>query len=377
MEDSVGIRDDFASRQTVRHAARRRSLRETAAAISTKELSAKAFLGLSGLVFVTIWALVWVYVVTCPMAYMDRDYPLAVAKAELAAQCLPDDVAVFGDSRAVVGIMPQVMHIRVTNLAAPGATPIENYFLIKRLLRCSTPPRLVVLAQSAAMYDEPHAFWNIYGHIGILSGAQLAQVKADGRRLHDDILQRMPHPSGVPYALLPLLYQIRFPPLYFGNLLGGYGFARERYNQAVVRNVVANSGQLSFGNAPGNSQPAGEAKMTDWKVGPLMNDYMLRTLAMLRRHHVPVAILTMPVNEATCRQMPSVVQSRLTRYLDHIQKTHPDVVMADPTIGCWPDRDYNDNAHFNEAGALAYSKQFQAKISKLLRSEDVSTAADD
>lgn len=345
--------------------------------IKATELPLGLFLGFSGLVCVAIWAAIWAYIAAFPMAYMDRDYPLSLAKAQLAAECLPGDIAVFGDSRAAAGIMPKTMDMRVTNLAYPGGSPIENYFLVRRLLRCPTPPRLVVLAQSAAMYVGPHAIWNIFAYDGILTPAELSQVKAEGDKLHDDSLYKMPHPSGVPYALLPELYGIRFPPLFFASLLGGYGFARERYNLEALHDIVGASGNVLFGNAPGSDAIADEARMTAWNVTPLINHYLMQTLALLRNHHVPVAIITMPINQATCADLPAVVQARLSRYLDSLTLHDPNVVLVKSTIPCWPDRYYNDKAHFNESGAVAYSKVFEAMIKQALNGPKMKTAEND
>ena len=340
------------------------------------ELSLGLFLGVAGLVCVSIWAVVWVYIIAFPMAYLDRNFPLSLAKAQLAARCIPGDVAVFGDSRAVAAIMPNIMDIRVTNLAYPGGSPVENYFLIRRLLRCSTPPQLVVLAQSAGMYTGPHAFWDIFAHTGILNEAELSQVDSDASRLHDKVFFSMPHPSGVPYSILPVLYGIRLPSLYFGSLLDGYGFARQRYNLMALHDIVASSGNVLFGNAPGSDDVADEARMTAWNVTPVTNQYLIQTLTLLKTHHVPVAIITMPVNQATCARLPPIVQARLTNYLNGILSRDRDVIMAEWQIPCWPDRYFTDNAHFNRVGAIAYSKVFAAMIKQAMNSPAMKEASE-
>lgn len=379
MESSAGITPDFAEKgeHASLLAARQRRSRSAAGTLLTRELSPGKFLGFAALVCVSIWAIVWAYIVFFPMAYLDRNYPLAIAKAQLTAACPANDIAVFGDSRTVAAIMPQEMQLRVTNLGYPGASPVEDYFLVQRLLRCPTPPRLVVLAQSAALYVGPHAFWDIFAHIGILNEAELAQVQAEGNRLHDDELYRMPHPTGVPYALLPELFGMKFPPLYFSSLLGGYGFARGHFNQVMLQQIKTASGQTLFGNVQGSDDLSDEAHMADWSVTPLTNEYLLRTLALLRSHHVPVALITMPVNDATCKVMPAQLQIRLAAYLKNITQNDPNVLMANAQITCWPDRDFTDNAHFNQEGAVAYSKVFEIQMRQALNSLSVKAAAND
>jgi hypothetical protein len=101
---------------------------------AARELSFARFGLLAGLAFLCTWALLWLYILAFPMAYQDRDYPLAVAKETLLSQCLPDQVAVFGDSKAVAGVLPTAMTIPVQNFAFPAATPVETYFFVQRLV---------------------------------------------------------------------------------------------------------------------------------------------------------------------------------------------------------------------------------------------------
>lgn len=370
MKENIATSSDFPTTGSAVSRRHRFRLRDRTRAV-TRELSGGGFLAVACMVCAAIWAVLWTYVLAFPMAYLDRDYPLSIAKAQLAAQCPAQNIAVFGDSRALAGIIPSAMDIRVSNLASPGASPVENYFLVKRLLRCSTLPKLVVLDQSAALYDGPHAFWNVYAYAGTLGTTELSEVVAAGQRIHDDELYQIPHPTGVPYALLPQLYGMRFPPLYFASILSAYGFARERYNRETLNNIIQDSGHLFFGDAPGNDDAADEATETDWKVTPLSNEYLLRTLALLRKHGVPVVIMTMPVNEATCQKMPPIIQARLTRYLNGIERGDSNVVIALSRISCWPDSDFNDNAHFNKAGATAYSKVFAATMHQALAAVDL------
>ncbi len=366
MQTTLATASDFAGTQAVPSARARPTV-----------LSPGGFLAVAALVCAALWACIWAYIVCFPMAYLDRDYPLLAAKAQLAAACPTGNIAVFGDSRAIVGVIPAQMDMRVTNLATPGASPIEEYFMVRRLLRCPTPPKLVVIAQSAGMYAGPHAFWSIYAHMGVLKPAELRQVTADAARLQDDFLEAMPHPRGVPYSLLPSLYGVRFPSFYFANLIGGYGFARYHYNRVVLRNIVHDSGHMTFGDAPRNDEIADEGRMENWQVTPVTNDYLRRMLALLASHHVPVAIVTMPMNQATCQHLSPLMQPRLTAYLASIARDNPNVVLADSAIACWPDTDFNDNAHFNLPGAIAYTKQFQATLKQLAASANMRNAVND
>ncbi len=228
---------------------------------SGRELSFKSFMALAGMAFLATWGIVWIYIAAFPMAYEGRDYPLVIAKNQLLAQCWPD-----------LGCGVRRQPARPSACCRPACTcplqispslppsPVETYFLVTRLLRCPTPPRLVIIAHSASMYPKDEYFWSVFAGTGMLTNAEIRTVVADAHGLGDDELEHAEHSSAVPYALLPRFYAMRFPPLYFANLLNGYVAARWRYNERVVHQTIIESGRSSFGTADGSDAIADEAK---------------------------------------------------------------------------------------------------------------------
>lgn len=344
---------------------------------ATRELSFTRFSFLMSAIFLVTWGMIWIYIAAFPMAYEGRDYPLSLAKDKLIAQCRPNQIVVFGDSRAVVGVLPTVMNVPVENLAFPGASPVETYFFVRRILRCPEPPRLVVIAHSASMYPKDEFFWSLFAGLGVLSTADIRSVEANARALGDDELKHAERPSAVPYAVLPELYAMRFPPLYFGVLTGGYVAARWRYNERAMHEAVISSGRSSFGTADGSDSISGEVEMVNWHVSPLVNVYLNRTLALLATHHVPVVIMTMPINASTCERLPSEIQPRFSAYLTKIARANPNVKLVDSTIPCWPDQFYGDAWHFNMSGTLAYSRKLQTVLATLLQNKDMASKSRD
>jgi hypothetical protein len=328
----------------------------------TKEILFKNYFVIAAWAFFVTWGAVWFYVATFPMAYEGRDFPIALAKQKLINQCRADQVAIFGDSRVVAGVWPNNMSVPVENLAYPGASPVETYFFIKRLLRCPKPPRLVVIAHSVSMYPKDEYFWSLFAALHVLRPAEIGAVVSDAHALGDDELVHAEHPNGIPLSLLGQLYEIWFPPLYFGPLLTGYVAARERYNERAYQEAIVSSGRSPFGTADGSDAISDEAKMRDWQVSPLVDLYLNRTMTLLSAHNVPVVIMTMPINASTCKQLPSVIQARFSAYLQQIKVKYANIKLVDANVACWPDRFYGDAWHFNTTGALAYSQELQSLL---------------
>lgn len=304
------------------------------------------------------------------MAYAGRYYPIAVANAELLKQCNANQIAIFGDSRVVTGILPTAMNMPVANLALPGASPVETYFQVQKLLKCPERPRLVIIAHSAAMYPADKFFWSVFAGLGILNEEEIRQATRDASALGDSELQHAEHPSGMPYGLLPELYTMRFPPLYFGNLLGGYIAVRWHYNERALKQALASKGRSPLGTAAGSTDLADEAKMNDWRVSPLVDLYLNRTLNLLKEQNVPVMLITMPVNDATCAEMPKAMQPRFSEYLSQTASKYSNVDYVNPNIPCWPNKYYGDAWHFNDSGAAHYTQTLQTSIISVLQQKN-------
>ncbi|HET8995616.1 MAG TPA: hypothetical protein VFN42_03020 [Acetobacteraceae bacterium] len=319
--------------------------------------------------FVVTFVAIWLYVATCPMAFLDRDYPLWRAKRAMLDQCRAGTVAVFGDSRAVAGIMPGVMPLRVTNFALSGTSPIETYFAVRRALRCPTPPRLVVIAHGALKFSADADYWRFGARTGFFRYDDMRRVDGDAARLHDDGIERLTADDHLQPWLRDRLYAVRLPMFYFSSLLHGYVAARWRHNLAAEEDALQSYGHALFGTAAGSSGIASEAGVDEFRASSLINLYYTRTLAMLQARHVAVVVLTMPVNQATYMQSQPQFRGQFAAYLHAEAASFDNVNLSASAIGCWPDAYYGDAWHFNAVGAAVFSRAFGVFLVRLLHGE--------
>ena len=250
------------------------------------------FLTLTGISFVVVVGLVWAFVAACPMAFMDRDYPLWQAKRAMLDACMSEGaVAVFGDSRTVAGIMPQAMSelgpLRTVNFALSGTSPLETYFNVRRALACPVAPRLVVIAHGAMKFSSDSDYWRFTARDGFLSYAELRDVDRTARRLHDTGLADMRKGDALAPWLRDLLFSVRFPTLYFNSLVHGFVVGRWRHNLAAQEDALRTSGHALFGTEPGFSGLAGEAYPAGFDVPPLVDFYFTRTCKCWRNGMCP------------------------------------------------------------------------------------------
>jgi hypothetical protein len=322
-----------------------------------RDTSFAAFLGWFGTVFVVAFGIVWVYVAAAPMAFLSRDYPLWVAKRALMDECRLGSILVFGDSRAMAAMVPNAMPISMTNLAQSGASPIETYFAVRRALRCPTPPKLVVIAHSAAKFGGDSDYWTSFARNGFLDYADMRQVDRDAADLHDNEIRSLPSMDHLQPALRDFLFAVHFPPLYFGSLVNGFIAVRWNHNHDALRESLLSSGHAIFGNDRGSSSITSEGRNPIFEISPLENLYFSRTLALLADRGIPVLLSSIPINRSTYLRMPPEFASRFDNYLQAEARYFPNIHVASPVMSCWPDRFFGDAWHFNTQGATAYSHE--------------------
>ena len=322
----------------------------------TSERLARRYIGLSAAAFLAVFGLFWIYTATSPMAFLSRDYPSWIAKKAMLASCNLGAVSFFGDSRAMAAIDPRALPFPSSNFALSGSSPIEAYFAAKRLLQCKTTPKTVVIAYSVGKYMEDSDYWNISARAGVLSFANMQTVARESHLLDDDEIQRLSNSDHLPLFIREALYAAHFPSFYFGSLIDGYGFGRYAHNREEERAISLSRGHALFGTEQGSDAIATEAVLPRFSASPLIDAYFRTMLAAFAHRHIGVVLLSVPINDATCRVMNPSIRPEFQAYLRHVVATVPDARLLGPTMPCWADSLFGDAFHLNATGAAVYSK---------------------
>jgi hypothetical protein len=320
-----------------------------------REMTARRYLAMMATAFCTIFALVWIYTAAMPMAFLSRDYPAWIAKRTILTSCQLGSALFFGDSRTMAGIDPRQLPFPSSNLAFSGSSPIEAYFAVKRALLCSNRPKVVVIAYSPGKFMNDVDYWNISTRVGILNFADMLAVQQESRALHSDEIQALRRSDHLVPLVREALFAVHFPPFYFNSLINGYVFGRYLHNRAAERQILADRGHAFFGTDAGSDIVASEATMPLFAPSPVINAYFTAGLAALRADGIPVVILSLPINKATCQMMDPALRVGLTQYLAKTIAAYPGTRIAGPMIPCWPNRLFGDAFHLNAAGAAAYA----------------------
>jgi hypothetical protein len=321
-----------------------------------RSLKPKGFLALVGGTASVLFGMVWLWVLTMPLAFLDPEYPSWRAKQILLANCDLGDILILGDSRAATAMMPARWHVRATNLAVGGGEPIEALAALTRALRCPAPPGLVILSLDAVHFAEPDLFWERTARFGFLDAGEIATLRLVSNRLDDFSVYEVRHNDGLPSWLRDAMYRVRFPSLYFTSLMKGGLALRWPRNRATLSASLASRGQYFFGTASGSDTIAAEGHLRGFRPLPVLEWYFDQILELLNTRGIPAIFIAVPMNDVTADAVAPGVREAFRGWLAEYEARFPRFSVAGDVMPHWPDRYFGDGfAHLNHDGAARFS----------------------
>lgn len=309
------------------------------------------------------FALVWLWVATMPMGFMETEYPSWLAKRLMLERCDVGEAIILGDSRAAADILPGRLPMRTTNLAVGGGEAIEALAALTRALECPTPPRLVIISFDPGHFVRPDLFWERSVRFGFLAAPDIAGLREASRQTGDPSVYEFHHHDGLPSALRDWLYEVRFPPLYFASLAHGGGFLRWAGNRRMLDATLAARGHYFFGTEAGSDKVAVDGHLETFQPLPILDHYFDALLALLDRHGITALFVAMPVNQSTWTQVKPAVRDQFAAYLGSYQRRYPRFHVVSDIMPHWPDRFFGDQfCHLNPEGAERFSAELAQRL---------------
>jgi hypothetical protein len=322
---------------------------------------------------VVLFGATWLWIATMPMAYLDPEYPAWRAKQILLARCDLGEILILGDSRAATAMLPANWRTRATNLAVGGGEPIEALAALDRALRCPVPPRLVILSLDAVHFTQPDLFWERTARFGFVDADEIATLRKVSQQLGDMSIYEVRHTDGLPSWLRDVMYQVRFPSLYFTSLTKGGVLLRWPRNRAMLVATLAARGQYFFGTAAGSDIVAADGHLQEFRPLPVLEWYFNRILQQLVAHGIPAVFIAVPMNDATARAAAPCVSSTFRAWLAGYEARYPGFRVVGDVMPHWPDAWFGDGfAHLNPEGAARFSTGLEQCLdAPVLRAECV------
>jgi len=315
-----------------------------------------AFVFLAGL------ALAWNWGLNHRLSYLSRDYALFTGKKVLIDGYSSPGLAVFGDSLVLDGVRPELLGPGVINCAMNGSTPIESYFLIKRLMGSPARPKAVLLSYNPYHFIHPDFYWDNTVKFGMVSGAEADEVMGRIIALNDRELLTGLGLWDLDQRLHSYLLSRGFPAYYISSLYAEPFGARQRENEEALKVIAQTRGQYFFPQADGSKQLNADTQLKAFGVDPVIDYYFRRTLELLGREGIPAYFYVMPLNESSVQHLDAGMVRDYKAYLEVLEKSEPSFRVLSKPWTVYPWTLFSDYAHLNMKGTL----RFNAELARAL-----------
>jgi hypothetical protein len=316
------------------------------------------------LVFASGLVSAWIWGLDHRLSYLSKDYALMTGKDRLIDGYSKPGLAIFGDSAVMDGIQPEKLGQGVINCALNGSTPIESYFLIKRLMKTPVHPKAVIISYGMYHFVHPDFYWENSVKFGMVGGADADEVMRHIVELKDKELTTDSGFWNLEQRLHSFLLSRGFPSYYISSLIAESFGARKKENDEVLALVAKTRGQYYFPLADGSKSLNADTKLKTFVVSPVIDYYFRKTLELLKTENIPVYFYVMPINESSVPHLDAGVTKAYQDYLEGLtREDHQFHILAKfRTVYSW--KLFSDHAHLNEKGTSRFNQEFAKILNK-------------
>lgn len=318
----------------------------------------RSFLVSLTLVFAGGLALCWNWGIDHRLSYLSRDYALITGKERLMESYSTPGLAVFGDSMVMNDVLPEKLSPALINCALNGCTPIESYFLARRLLKARVRPRAVLLSYNAYHFVHPDFYWETTVKLGVINGPEADEVLGHILQFNDPELIRGSSPWHLEQRLYSFLLSRGFPAYFMSSLFAEPFGAREKENEEALKAVVQSRGQYYFPQADGSRALNADTQLKAFTVSPVVDYYFRQTLDLLQKENIPVYFFAMPTNESSIPHLSPEVFKAYGGYLEDLAGKYPQFHLLAPLRTTYSWKLFSDHAHLNKKGMVRFNREF-------------------
>jgi hypothetical protein len=318
----------------------------------------RTYLIVLSLVFAAGLAFAWTWGLDHRLNYLSRDYALLTGKNRLIDGYSRPGLAIFGDSVVMDGVLPEKLGPGVVNLALNGCTPIESYFMVRRLLRAPAQPRAVLLSYSAYHFVHPDFYWENTVKFGVISGPEADEVMGRIIAMKDKELITGSGLWNLDQRLYSFLLSRGFPSYYMSSLFAETYGVREKENLEALKVIAQTRGQYYFPLADGSKELNADTQLKTFNVDPVIDYYFRETLNLLRKENILAYFYAMPTNESSVPHLDPGVFHAYQDYLEGLASQDDQFHILSKLREVYPWRLFSDHAHLNLKGTARFNKEF-------------------
>ncbi len=252
----------------------------------------------------------------------------------------------LGDSRMKIDVNPQWLGQDVYNLALAGSTPIEAYYSLVRYLTNNENPSAVVIgfAPTHLMYMENYTNRGMYFHY--YDSKTIAEINANILRF-----------GGKDYSTEAWQHEYRLPIIYMNGILHSIGKGNVAVNRQTYQKTAAlDGGMLIQGTIASDKEVVPEeTHAPGFKVLPVLDFYLCKTVELCKQKDIPVRIIQLPMSEYGVQRL--VQSGYYGQYKSYMQEFGDKYgILVESEIPVYEHDEFADGSHLNEKGTRRFTE---------------------
>ena len=293
---------------------------------------------------------IYLYIWTNPMAFMDEEIPHYLWNKEKVntseERCY--DTIILGDSIANAAYMPELLSESTINLSLGGMTPAENYYILQEWLLHHPAPEVCYISFQDAHFLVDDCFWSrtMYTHRFVRQQSLEIIRTAEAYREHSILTDT--------YWLDFLSYELRLPNKYMASFLNGGFNQRYESNKEEQRLDELHGGRYIARDAKG-FDGGHKVVLDEFYVNPFFEDYYRKLIGLCVDQGIQVRLVKLPHPENVSFTEEYIAQFQ--EYYEILKKDYPGITVD--WIPTYQKECFVDENHLSNYGALCFSSEIR------------------
>ncbi len=296
------------------------------------------------------------FVAYCPMYYNNvNNTRWLLTKQILEKKTDISDTTIkilfIGDSRPNAGIdFNQIEHS--WSFCVGGASPIENYYVLKKYLSQYPKPETVFVSISPRFMSNIFAFWDLAVRNDFFTEDEKNEIIKNHKTCQDTTL-------GNNVAMRFFLYKIKFIKYYHEDLRKNLIFFGKGKNINLKAYILNNRGARPHPNLQDSCSALNfETKMHNFSMPCLLDMYFRKILSTCEQNNIKCIFFAMPLNKASLQQIDNHMIREYKNYLQKIASDYPKAEISD-SLYAYDNKYFGDESHLNAKGKEIFTKNFK------------------
>ncbi len=280
-----------------------------------------------------------------PLNYVDQDAAYCIWMKNFAGSrhSSPCRVLFLGDSLSNCAFLPNFLPGNVASVCLGGATPIPEYYILRRYLENNDPPRVCYLGFADQSLGASDTFLTT-ATARLFTFPEVLEVTAEGKKVGQKFTASPPYPAWEFYCLSPRIYQL--------SLMRGFLAQRKESNGGCLHHADIHAG--AYLQPVSGPFGTGELCKDHFSVTPVIDVYYRRMIELCRSKGIQVKIVKLPSNPAVSHT--ENYRKEFSEYYRKLMADYPGITVDWFEYGLDEDCFVDTIGHMNLKGGCLFSK---------------------